>query len=144
VSVQVLRQEPRAVVAPIKHRLGERDELSVSDVLDETFIGYHADVQPVWAGFHSLDDHRGSPAQRTEDRPRTPAEMLSVMTAKRGITTVPACDAEMIARILRGVSAIPLRDAAPGMLGLAWRKDNPNPYVASLAALARRSSVSAA
>jgi DNA-binding transcriptional LysR family regulator len=141
VSVQLLRPEPRTVVAPRKHPLAERAELGVGDVLDEKFISYHPDVQPDWAGFHSLNDHRGAaPASTTGDRPLTPAEMLSVMTAQRGITTIPACDATIVANILSGVVAIPLRDAEPARLGLVWRKDSPSPHVAALAAVARRAS----
>ena len=33
--------------------------MAALDVIDETFIGFSAAVDPDWAGFWSLDDHRG-------------------------------------------------------------------------------------
>jgi DNA-binding transcriptional LysR family regulator len=135
---QLLRAEPRVLIIPHKNPLAENTELAVEDVLDEVFIGYHPDVQSEWAGFHSLDDHRGGPPERTSgDAPRRPPDMLAALTSRRGITAVPACDAIVILKALRGVSVVRLRDARPFALGLSWRKDAQNPYVAQLAALAR-------
>jgi DNA-binding transcriptional LysR family regulator len=137
VRIQALRTEPRAVIAPRHHPLAQHSELTVADVLDETFIGYHPAVQPMWAAFHSLDDHRGTPAPRmTSDRVLTPAEMLTVIASRRAITAVPASDAAIILKVLRGVVAIPVRDAHPAVLSLVWRKSNHNPLVQALAALA--------
>jgi len=74
------------------------------------------------------------------DQPRTPPEMLAAMTSRRGITAIPACDAAVIVKVLRGVAVVSLRDAEPFELGLTWRKDDHNPYVSVLAALARPTS----
>ncbi|MFI4985142.1 MAG: LysR family transcriptional regulator [Solirubrobacterales bacterium] len=137
VRFQALRIEPRAVVAPSSHPLAQRSELTVAEVLDETFIGYHPAVQPMWAGFHSLDDHRGSPAPRmTADRALTPSQMLAIIASRQAITTVPASDAAIILKVLRGVVAIPLRDAHPAVLSLIWRRSNHNSLVQALAVLA--------
>jgi DNA-binding transcriptional LysR family regulator len=137
IRVQALRTEPRTVVAPELHPLAQRSELTVAEVLDETFISYHPAVQPMWAGFHSLDDHRGTTAPRTtSDRVLTPSEMLAIIAARRAITTVPASDAAIILKVLRGVVAIPLRDAHPAVLSLIWRRNNHNSLVHALAALA--------
>jgi DNA-binding transcriptional LysR family regulator len=137
IRIQAVRTEPRAVVAPRGHPLAEHSELTVADVLDQTFIGYHPAVQPMWAGFHSLDDHRGTPAPRmTADRVLTPAQMLTMIASRRGITVVPASDAAIILKVLRGVVAIPVRDAHPAVLSLVWRKSNHNSLVQTLAAFA--------
>jgi DNA-binding transcriptional LysR family regulator len=138
VSVQTLRTEPRAVVLPKNHPLAHRDELTVAWVLDETFIGFHPDVQPTWAGFHNLDDHRGRPpGSTTADRVLSPSEMLARLTSRKGITTVPFGDAAIILKVLRGVVAIPLRDARPALLSLLWRWDAANPLVEAIVATAR-------
>jgi DNA-binding transcriptional LysR family regulator len=136
VRIQAVRLEPRAVVLPQDHPLAKRSELAVGDVLDELFIAYHPDVQPAWAGFGSFDDHRGKPARVTEDPARTPPEMLTMMATRRAITAVPFSDACIIQRVLRGVVAIPVRDAEPAVLSLVWLEDNRNPSVQSLVALA--------
>ena len=85
------------MLAPARHPLSRREALSVGEVLDETFIAFHPDVDPGWAGFWSLDDHRGSPpAQMTGDRVANPHETLAALAVRDAITTVPASVARMI------------------------------------------------
>jgi DNA-binding transcriptional LysR family regulator len=137
VRSQAVRAESRAVVAPANHPLAQRSEVAVAELLDELFLSYHPEVQPSWAGFHSLEDHRGAPAPHvTDDHARTPAEMLSLMASRRAITTVPLSDARVIRQVLRGVVVIPVRDAEPAVLSLTWREDHQNPCVDALVALA--------
>jgi DNA-binding transcriptional LysR family regulator len=137
VRVQRVRLEPRAVVVPEDHPLAERSELAVADVLDELFIAYHPDVQPAWAGFGSFDDHRGKLARVTDERARIPPQMLTMMATRSAITAVPLSDARLIQEVLRGVVAIPVRDADPAVLSLVWLEDKRNPCVQSLVALAQ-------
>jgi DNA-binding transcriptional LysR family regulator len=138
VCVQPLRSEPRVAVLPESHPLAERGELEVADVLDETFVGYDPAVQPLWAGFWRLDDHRGKEPAQSFEHAMTAPKLFATIASCRGITTVPACQAAMIQRLLRGVVAIPLRDARPAVIGLVWHGRNHNPLVHSLASVARR------
>jgi DNA-binding transcriptional LysR family regulator len=138
VHTQALRVEPRAVVAHRSSPLVQRGELAVADVLDETFVSYHPEVQPTWAGFHCLDDHRGGPPRTvTVDRAATSLQMLGIMTARTAITAVPYCDAKLVEQVMPDLVALPVRDAHPATLSLVWRVDNPNPLVPTLAALAQ-------
>jgi DNA-binding transcriptional LysR family regulator len=138
VRMQAVRVEPRTVVAPRRHPLARRGELAVAELLDETFLGYDDAVQPEWAAFHSLDDHRGKPPPRvTAERASAPPEMLMLMASGRGITTVPASDAGIIRKVLRAVVAIPVPDADPAVLSLVWHRDTTNPLVHGLVAFAR-------
>jgi DNA-binding transcriptional LysR family regulator len=136
IQSQVVRTEPRAVIVPARHRLAERRELSVEEIIDETFLAYHPDVEPEWARFHNLDDRRLAPARTTPDSARTPAEMLTMMTLRQGIAVVPLCDAWVIESVLRGVVAIPLSDAQPAALSITWREGERNPGVRALVAIA--------
>jgi DNA-binding transcriptional LysR family regulator len=139
VCFHTLRAEPRAVVAPASHPLARRRQLTVAEVLDETFFGMHPAVEPVWAGFWRLDDHRGGPpAGMTADRPLNALEMFAIIASGRAITTFPASRATTIGKILRDVVAIPLRDADPAVLSLAWSRETRNPLVESLLAVARK------
>jgi DNA-binding transcriptional LysR family regulator len=136
--IEELRSEPRVLVAPRRHALAERGELSVSEVLDETFVGCHPDVEPVWAGWLTLDDHRGGPPARlTADRATKPLEMVTSIASGHAVTALAACHADVIGKVLPSVVAIPLSDATPTMLGLVWRKDNRSPLVDSLVQTAR-------
>jgi DNA-binding transcriptional LysR family regulator len=138
-GAQTVRVEPRAAVVHRDHPLARRSELDVADVLEETFVGYHPDVQPEWAGFHSLDDHRGGPPESvTDDAAQTSLQMLGIMSAPHAITTVPHADARLAAQVLPDIQAIPLRDAAPAVVSLVWRRDTGNPLVEDLVAAAKR------
>ncbi len=138
VWVHVLRSEPRAVLAPRRHPLAGLPEVSVADVLDETFIGLHQSVEPAWAAFWSLDDHRGGPPRRlTRDRAANPHEVIASLAVRRAITTVPASVAGLIPDLLTGVVAIPLRDAHPATIVLVGHEDRANPLVETLLKFAR-------
>lgn len=138
VWVQAFRAHPRVVLAAASHPLAKRRELTVAEVLDETFIAMDPRFEPTWAGFWSLDDHRGEPPpHQATDRAGTMQERFAMIAAGRGITTVPACHAEVIAKLVSNVVAIPLCDADPTILSLVGREDHRNPLVEALRAVAR-------
>jgi len=133
-----LRTEPRVVLVPQSHPLAERTELDVAEVLDEVFLGFHPSVDPVWAGFWSLDDHRGGPAPHlTAERSANAQQRFAMIAAGRGITAAPACHAAIIAKALPAVVLIPLRDAHPTILVLVGREERRNPLVEALVGVAR-------
>ena len=73
VEIQAVRLEPRVFVAHDSHPLAQRAELTVADVLDETFLSYRSDVQPAWAGFTvSMTIAVGHPEKRPSNARRTP------------------------------------------------------------------------
>jgi DNA-binding transcriptional LysR family regulator len=139
VWAQPLRDEPRAVLVSVRHPLAEAGEVSVADVLGETFIGIHPSVDPEWAGFWSLDDHRGGPPEHvTPDHAANPQEVLAAIAVREAITTVPASVALLMPHFLTGVAALPLRDAAPSTISLVGRRDRLNPLVEAVRSFARR------
>jgi len=138
---QPVRVEPRAVMAHREHPLARRSELAVADVLDETFISYHPDVQAEWAGFHSLDDHRGGPPARlTSDHALSTLQMLGIMFSAPApaITIVPHQDAKLGQQVLPDIVAVPLHDAAPAVVSLIWREDASSSLVEDLVDSAKR------
>jgi DNA-binding transcriptional LysR family regulator len=138
IGIQPVRVEQRWLVAPASHPLSGRQEVVVEQVIDEAFIGYHPTVQPGWAGFHSLDDHRqGPPRALTEDHVATSLEMLGLLTGTAAITTLPAADARLISQILPGVAAMPISDANSAAVSLVWDEEDPHPLVSALLETAR-------
>jgi DNA-binding transcriptional LysR family regulator len=138
---QPVRVEPRALVAHREHALACRSELALADVLDETFISYHPDVQAEWAGFHSLDDHRGgSPGSVTSDHALTTLQMLGILfsASTPAITIVPHKDAKLAQQVLPDIVAVPLNDAAPAVVSLIWREDQSSSLVEGLVDAAKR------
>jgi DNA-binding transcriptional LysR family regulator len=135
---QLLRKEPRVVLAPRGHALAGRGELAVEDVLGETFIGFDPSIDPAWSGFWSLDDHRGEPPQQvTVDRATTPQEVLAALAARQAITTVPASVAAVIVSVLPTVEALPLSNAAPAAIMLVGHKGRRNRLVAAVVSFAQ-------
>ena len=141
---QVLRYEPRVLLAPARHPLARHGQLEVAEVLDETFIGLHRSMEREWGGFWSLDDHRGAPPDRvTPDSAENPQEVLASLAVRRAITTVPASVAQALSNAASGLVAIPLRDADPSTIMLVGHDDRPNPDVMALRAFARDTAVAA-
>jgi DNA-binding transcriptional LysR family regulator len=134
----LVRSEPRVVLAPAHHPLAARSEVSVDEVLDETFIGLHPDVAPEWAGFWSLDDHRGAaPAHVTPDRAANPQEVFASLALREAITTVPSSVASLLAGPHSGLAAVSLRDAGHALVTLVGHSDRHNPRVDALLEFAR-------
>jgi DNA-binding transcriptional LysR family regulator len=138
VWTHLLRSERRVALLPHSHLLADREELSVADLLEEKFIGIHSSVDPTWAGFWSLDDHRGgAPARVTADAAANPQEVLAALALRDAITTVPSSVARLFAGPQPGLVAIPVNDAPPAQITLFGHRDSHNPRVASLLAFAR-------
>jgi DNA-binding transcriptional LysR family regulator len=137
VEVHVLQAEPRAVFAARAHPLGRRSELTVAEILGETFCGTHPALEPVRAGFWRLDDHRGGPCRSTVGEAANAQEMAAVIASGRAITTAPASAGPTFEAAVPGVVAIPLRDATPTVLALVWHKHTPNPLVEEILTTAK-------
>jgi DNA-binding transcriptional LysR family regulator len=137
ILTQLVRAEPRVVIARRSHPLCESEDLGVESVLDQTFISYHPNVQATWSSFHSLDDHRGGPPDSmTADRAETSMQMLGIMSACEAITTLPACDGELVAHAISDLVAIPISWASPVLLSLVCPADDCPPLVAALLRIA--------
>jgi DNA-binding transcriptional LysR family regulator len=132
---QAIRTSPLVVTMAENHPLAARPELTVAEVLDETFPGVVDWCDPVWLGYWGLDAYRGAPARRTDDGAITPEEVASIVASGRAITTVPELVAVPFAHL--GIKAIPLIDAEPAVLVLVWPKGRATPLVAELVETAR-------
>ena len=132
---QPIRTSPLVAVMNAEHRLADRSELRVADVLEETFPGVVEWCDPGWLAYWGLDGYRGGPARRTDDEAITPEEVASIVASGRAITTVPEIVAVPFAHL--GIRAIPLLDAAPAVLQLVWPEGAATPLVRDLVALAR-------
>jgi len=139
VSMQTVRSEPRVVIAAKSHPLAQRQELTVDEVLDETFCGTHPSLEPVRAGFWRFDDHRGGPPPNlTADQASNPFEIAAVVASGAAIAATPASNAAHALRALTNVVAIPVVDADPAILSLVWRTGSEGPLTEALVATARR------
>lgn len=129
-----VRVEPRALVVSSGHALADAGEAHLETTLEETFISYGPDVQSAWAGFHSLDDHRGGPPEAmTADHVATSLEMLGRLAVMGdAVTTLPLSDARLIEQVLPAVRAVPIVDAEPASISLVWARDASHPRLQAL------------
>jgi len=135
VWVRPFGHEPRVVLAAKDHPLARHDALTVADVLDETFIGFDPSTDQEWAGFWSLDDHRGAPPRRvTTDRVANGQEVLASLALRTAITTAPAVVGALLTGQQTGVVTIPLDDAQPSDVVLVGRNDRRSPPVETMLA----------
>lgn len=130
---QPIRTSPLVVAMAENHPLASRSELTVADVLDETFPGI-VGCEPGWLGHWGLDAYRGGPARRTDDIASTPEEVTWMIAAGRAITTVPEIVAVPYAHL--GIRAIPLVGAEPAPLTLVWPEGRAHHLIAELARIA--------
>jgi DNA-binding transcriptional LysR family regulator len=138
VWVRPFGREPRIVLAAKNHPLAAREAVNVEDVLDETFIGFDPATDPQWAGFWSLDDHRGAPPRRvTDDRVANGQEVLASLALGAAITTAPAVVGALLAGLQTGVVTIPLDGAEPSEVVLVGRNDRRTPPVETMLAFFR-------
>jgi DNA-binding transcriptional LysR family regulator len=118
-----------------RHPLADRSELTVAEVIDETFPGIVSWADPAWLGFWGLDRFRGGPSTRTTDTAETPQEVATMIARGIAVTTVPETVA--IPFVHLGIRAIPLIDTEPVELALVWPPDASNPLVEELVAIAK-------
>ena len=137
IEMAPIRSDPRVLVVRRGHSLAAQERLAPEDVLDETFISYDPSVQADWAGFHSLDDHRGAPPARTTgDHARTSLQMLGVLASSSAVTTLPSVDAQFVSNVVADLAMIPITDVAPAAVSLVWHANEEHPLVLALAELA--------
>ena len=137
VAFQALRAEPLVVLAPKGHPLAQRRELTVEELLGETFIGFHQSIDPAWAGFWSLDGYRDGQAPHVVGEATNAQQRFEMLAAGLGIAITPAYIAA-IAKVLPSVVAIPLTDADPVIITLLARDDRRGRLVEALFATARQ------
>jgi DNA-binding transcriptional LysR family regulator len=136
-----VRHERRVALMPAGHPLASRRVLNVADVIAETFVGFDPAVDPSWAGFWSLDDHRGAPPERvTDDRACNPQEVIAALASGGAITLVPEAAALVLGSLVEGIVMAPVRDAARGQIALVGHVDRRNPLIDTLLAFAEGAS----
>jgi DNA-binding transcriptional LysR family regulator len=135
VWVRPFGREPRVMLAAKHHPLAGHGALKVADVLDETFVGFDPSTDQGWAGFWSLDDHRGAPPRCvTTDGVANGQEVLASLALRTAITTAPALVGTLLAGLQTRVVTIPLDDAAPSEVVLVGRNDRRSPAVETMLA----------
>jgi LysR family transcriptional regulator, benzoate and cis,cis-muconate-responsive activator of ben and cat genes len=130
-----LVSEQRVVVLPRDHRLAKRAQLRPADLAAETFVTQPTSTPQQWRDFWLLVDQIGERPAISPHIGDKLDDWLLLIGQGEGIDTAPA----VISRYYRWpeIAFVPLADAPPATLAIAWRHDATNPLVFEFAKLAR-------
>jgi DNA-binding transcriptional LysR family regulator len=132
-EIEVLRREPRVVALPASHRLAGHDSLVFAQLCEERFI-----VNPVGGGvperWLAEQKRHGLPGQVAAEAASL-QEILTLVASGNGVCLVPASVGVRYPR--DGVRYVPVRDADPAVVSLAWRPGGLRPIVPAFIATAR-------
>ncbi|MEV7321197.1 LysR substrate-binding domain-containing protein [Streptomyces sp. NPDC093970] len=116
-ELRLLYSEPRVAMLPDRHRLAGKQEISLADLAGEQWVRYN-DPRP-------------------GDLPlRTIEEKFECVAAGTAITTVPRSVAEQYSR--PDIAYVPVTDAEPDQVLLAWAAGRRAPLTAAFAEIAVR------
>jgi DNA-binding transcriptional LysR family regulator len=141
-DVEVLSQEPRLAALAATHPLADRATLTYAELGDESFI-----VNPV------VQDEGTPPRWTAEQRrhrlPGTAAaeassvqEILALVAAGLGVCLVPSAVAQQYPR--PDVVYVPVSDADPAVVSLAWRHGRVSPAAEAFIRIARKQAAATA
>lgn len=134
VDFEHLFTEPLVAMVRDDHRLADRPDVTVADLIDEPVFGAACN-DPVWNAYWELDDHRHGVPARVVSRSASLLEEYQKVAAGVGIGVTAAC-ARWIP--FPGVTLLPITDVAPSDVSVAWPRANPSTLVRSFVAAARR------
>jgi DNA-binding transcriptional LysR family regulator len=118
--------EPRVAVLPSRHPLAEATEIAVDDLLDEPFAAADARAPTGWAAYWTCDDQRGEPG-RVATTVTSAREGLMASALLGAVDTVPMTFARNSP--YRGVVYMPIVDASPSTVTVAFRRNDKRPHV---------------
>jgi DNA-binding transcriptional LysR family regulator len=135
-EIEVLSSEPRVVALPAVHALAGKPSVAFSDLRDESFITNPVDQADGdrprrWLSEQRRHDLPGRVAARATGV----AEILTLVGAARGVCLVPSTVARHYPR--NDVAYVPVVDAEPAVVSLAWRQNNASPALAAFIDTAR-------
>jgi DNA-binding transcriptional LysR family regulator len=126
-EVEILTEEPRLAALASTHRLASRPTLSFSDLRDERFVinpVARADSPP--ARWLAEQRRHGLPG-RVAAQATSLQEILALVAAGRGVCLLPQAVAHHHPRA--GVSYVPVTDADPAVVSLAWQRGHIAPVM---------------
>jgi hypothetical protein len=122
VEVEVLAHEERLVALAASHPLADRESLQFADLREQGFI-----VNPAVAGGGPpprwlAEQHRHGLPGRVAAQAASIQEILTLVAAGRGVCVVPSPVARDHPRA--DVAYVPVGDADPAVVSLAWRAEH--------------------
>lgn len=127
IHVEVLSSESRVIALPRQHPLASRETTCFAELGHDAFIGY-----PVFAGAGPsaswvAEQQRHGLSGRAVAEATSIQEILTLVSVGRGICLLPKSVANMYPR--PEISYVPMTDAEPAILSVAWEPRRMRPVV---------------
>lgn len=119
--VEALYTEPRMVLLPIGHPLAGRASVVVADLADQPMARHDGPAATSWDAFWAVDPRPDGTPVRWGPVVRSLEEKLEYVAAGEAVTIIPASAAAVYDR--DDVCTVPLADAAPSTVVVAWVAD---------------------
>ena len=117
-QAEILAQEPRLVALAVNHPLAERASLTYADLRDEDFIINPAVRDEVPPPRWVEEQRRHGLPGRIAAQATSIQEILALVAAGQGVCLVPSAVAHHYSRT--DIAYIPVADADPALVSLAW------------------------
>jgi DNA-binding transcriptional LysR family regulator len=131
-----LVSDPLLAVVAEGHELAAAESVTRARLAEEPWLEADVVKDPVFARYWYLTDLREDTGTVVRSRAGTVEEWLAEIAFGRGVDMIPAGMAEEYRR--PGLAFVPVADAEPSRLVLAWRADDPPPVAHTLARFAAR------
>jgi DNA-binding transcriptional LysR family regulator/DNA-binding Xre family transcriptional regulator len=130
-----LYASPKVVLLPRRHTLAEQAEITIQELADEPVVRY-AGASADWEAWHNVDPRPDGRRPRSGPTVRNLEETVEVVATGRAITLVPVTVTTGI-QVPPEVVAVPVVDAPPTEVCLAWRTGRRSPLIRELVETAR-------
>jgi DNA-binding transcriptional LysR family regulator len=134
-DIEVLMRQPRVVALPAAHPLSGRDSISFADLRAESFITGPRTHNPAWREQWLAEQRAHGLPGRVVAEAATVQEILTLVSAGRGVCLVPAPAADLYPH--PDVAYVAVRDAEPATVSVAWPRRRMTPVVAAFVEAAR-------
>lgn len=121
--------EARLLALPASHRLGDRDSVDITDLLDEPFLALPSTSGELRDYWLAVDARHGHPVTVGAEVSNT-EETVEALTAGLGVCLIAAGNAPLIAR--DGIVVRPVTGVTPSELVLLWRRGDDRPVLQHL------------
>ncbi|KEG38304.1 MULTISPECIES: LysR family transcriptional regulator [Streptomyces althioticus group] len=133
-----LYQKGLCAVLPVRHPLAGEDTVGLRALADEPLLRY-ADASPAWSAVWNTDPRPDGTRWLRGPDVHDMEEILAYVRAGGGVVMVPESVAAVFPR--PDIAYVPLADAPPGTVALAWDGDRPSPLVETFVDATRTTAV---
>ncbi|MER5647394.1 LysR substrate-binding domain-containing protein [Streptosporangium sp. NPDC002524] len=133
-STMFLYTEPFTVLLSADHPLAAKASLRLDDIADEPLLHY-ADADPAWNAFWRIDPRPDGTRPRSGPAVHDIEEIVEYVRVRRGVAFLPPSINFLFPR--SDVVYVPVADAPPSTVVLAWESARHSPLITALAEVVR-------